>query len=345
MIKMKNMYRKFRRGKVWWIQHNETGKQESLRTKDKAEALRLLDLKNRPHAVAGFHLSMARTHLQLGNAEIISRTWKNVFETIIRTKTGNTKIRWERASRSKAFDTIRNLPLVETKTEQFLTILDSHMVSANVFLRRIHNFALDMNWLLTPVIPKRAWPKVQYGEKRAITFEEHKRILEREKNPERKAFYEVCWHVGGSQSDVARLHAENIDWQNRTITFNRIKTHQRTQVTFGLELENILRSRPSSGPLFPYLARVRAADRATEFRQRCKGLGIEGVSLHSYRYSWAERAKACAYPERFAQQALGHGSKAVARAYAKNADMKLPSLEAYENEMKQKIVQLEQKAA
>jgi hypothetical protein len=32
-------------------------------------------------------------------------------------------------------------------------------------------------------------------------------------------------------------------------------------------------------------------------------------------------------PERFAQQALGHGSKAVARAYAKRAVVKVPSLE------------------
>ena len=36
---------------------------------------------------------------------------------------------------------------------------------------------------------------------------------------------------------------------------------------------------------------VRSADRATEFKQRCNGLGIEGASLHSYRYAWAERAR------------------------------------------------------
>jgi hypothetical protein len=36
------------------------------------------------------------------------------------------------------------------------------------------------------------------------------------------------------------------------------------------------------------------------------------------------------YPERFAQEALGHNSKAVHRAYAKRALMKLPSLEQNE---------------
>ena len=73
-----------------------------------------------------------------------------------------------------------------------------------------------------------------------------------------------------------------------------------------------------------------AGDRATEFGQRCRQLGITGVTLHSYRYAWAERAKTVGYPERFAQEALGHNSKAVHRAYAKRALMKLPSLEEYE---------------
>ena len=82
----------------------------------------------------------------------------------------------------------------------------------------------------------------------------------------------------------------------------------------------------------PYLQTVRSGDRATEFKQRCIGLGINGVTLHSYRYAWAERAKVAGYPERFAQEALGHNSKAVHRAYAKRALMKLPSLEEYEKQ-------------
>ena len=36
------------------------------------------------------------------------------------------------------------------------------------------------------------------------------------------------------------------------------------------------------------------------------------------------------YPERFAQEALGHNSKAVHRAYAKKAKVRVPSLEEYE---------------
>ena len=91
-----------------------------------------------------------------------------------------------------------------------------------------------------------------------------------------------------------------------------------------------LRRRPATGSLFHYLCTVRAGDRATEFHQRCVGLKIKGVSLHSYRYAWAERALKCGYPERFAQQALGHNSKAVHNAYAKHAEVTVPSLDDWE---------------
>ena len=188
-------------------------------------------------------------------------------------------------------------------------------VSTNVFLRRIHNFALDMNWIPRSIIPKRQWPAVQFKDKRAITFEEHQAILGREQNHERKKFYELCWHLGGSQGDIASLKAEDVDWENKTISFTRKKTGVPVILHLGGEALNALEDLPGEGLLFPYLARVRAGDRATEFKQRCVGLGIQGVSLHSYRYAWAERAKTCGYPERFAQEALGHNSVAVHRAY------------------------------
>jgi hypothetical protein len=40
----------------------------------------------------------------------------------------------------------------------------------------------------------------------------------------------------------------------------------------------------------------------------------------------------CGFPERFAQQALGHNSKAVHRAYAKHAEVTVPALDDWEKE-------------
>jgi len=55
----------------------------------------------------------------------------------------------------------------------------------------------------------------------------------------------------------------------------------------------------------------------------------------------SKRSQQRGYPERFAQEALGHNSKAVHRAYARKAKVKLPSLESYEKQAAEgQIIQL-----
>lgn len=159
-----------------------------------------------------------------------------------------------------------------------------------------------MDWLLKPVIPKASWPKVSFKPKQAITEDEHRRIVAREKNEERRAFYELCWHLGASQMDIANLTAEDVDWHGQTICYEREKLKNQPDkqikpplIRFGEEVAGILRLLPKSGPLFPNLRKVQSKDRANEFRQRCHGLEIFGVTLHSYRYAWAERARKCGY--------------------------------------------------
>lgn len=52
----------------------------------------------------------------------------------------------------------------------------------------------------------------------------------------------------------------------------------------------IKRHIPATGPFLPYHRTVHARDRATEIKQRCHGLGIDGVGVQCNRYSWAGRA-------------------------------------------------------
>jgi integrase len=352
----KNRYRLFKKKTkkgTYFVQDNESGKQSSLRTKDKIEATRLLNAMNEAHRQPHLNLQIARSYLLAADPKLVTRTWQEVMEAIVnRMEAGPTKERWEKAIQNKDYVPIRKLRLVETRSEDFDKVLKSTKTSTNVYLRRIHNFALGMDWLLKSVIPRREWPKVVYGKKRGITLAEHALIVDREKNPERRDFYELCWHVGGSQSDIAHLHAEDVDWNDSTLGYDRRKlaTRPSTRISpaiihFGEAVAEILRRRPRSGPLFPYLRTVRAGDRATEFRQRCIGLGIQGVSLHSYRYAWAERARMCGFPLRFAQEALGHNSKAVHHAYASKAEVKVPSLDMWEKQMQDKIVEMKFKDA
>jgi integrase len=327
---MKKRFILYRRGETYYLEDTVTRKQQSLHTKDRPTAERLLHAKNEAEQQTAVNLQIARAYLAASDPQIATRNWRFVMDEMAKLKKGPTLERWERAMKDPAFDVIRSLPVLETRPEHFLRVLEGGKVSSNVFLRRLHNFALDMTWLPWPVIVKRQWPAVSFKQKRAIVWEEHQAIVCAERNPERKAFYQLAWHLGASQSDLAFLNAEDIDFENRAISFARKKTGSIALLRFGDGVAEILSSLPSSGPLFPYLRRVRPSDRATEFKQRCAALGIKGVTLHSYRYAWAERAKQCGYPERFAQEALGHNSKAVHRAYARRAKMDLPSLEEFE---------------
>jgi integrase len=339
---MKLRYRLIRRQGIFYSHDNLTGQRESLRTKNVSAARQLLNAENAAHEQPELNLELARTYLAASDPAMLTRTWRAVLDDIITTKDGATRARWMVASKDAAFALILERPVFDTRAEHFLRVLEQGTVATNVFLRRLHNFALDMNWLFRPVIPKKQWPPVRYGDKRAITWDEHLRIIDREGNPERRAFYDLAWHLGAAQSDLANLHAEDIDWDNKIICFHRQKLRFRNQapvqISFGSYVEHVLRALPQTGPLFPYLVGVRPADRATEFKQRCRGLGINGVTLHSYRYAWAERAKQAGMPERFAMASLGHNSKAVARAYAKRALVKVPALEELEAQAREKIV-------
>jgi integrase len=334
---MKNRYRLFeRKNGILFLEDRITRKQESLRTRNREAACRILNARNEAHLQPTINLQIARAYLMVSDPGSITRTWQYVMEQIISTKTGNTHERWRYAMQDEAFDSLRHRKLSETSAEHFLEVLKNGTVSTNVFLRRMHNFAVGTNWLPWVVLPKRQWPAVKYKAKRAITLEEHQRIIAREHNPATRAFYQLLWHLGGSQTDIARLTAEDVDWTDHTIAYQRCKTTATSLISFGDEVSAILKTLPESDCLFPALARIHERHRAKLFIKRLATLGISGISLHSYRYSWAERARKSGYPERFAMQALGHGSKAVHHAYSKKAQVRLPSLEAYE----QKIVPL-----
>lgn len=221
---MTQRYSLFRRGGIFYAQDSESGQQTSLRTKDRSEALALLHARNEAFRQPLLNLQMARTYLAASDPEVSKRNWSAVMDAMGRNKTGVTLHRHVTAMKDHAFDLIRDEPILETQALHFTRVLDAGGVSTNVFLRRLHNFALGMNWLPWPILPQRRWPKIRFKEKRAVTEEEHRRIVDGEHNPERRAFYECCWHLGGSQSDVATLSAEDVDWVNQVVSFHRKKT-------------------------------------------------------------------------------------------------------------------------
>jgi hypothetical protein len=59
-------------------------------------------------------------------------------------------------------------------------------------------------------------------------------------------------------------------------------------IHLGSKALNLFKDLPAERAPFLYLSKVWTGDRATEFKSRCHRLGINGVTLHRYRYAWAE---------------------------------------------------------
>jgi hypothetical protein len=155
---MRKGFRMFRRGNVFWAQNNETGKQESLQTHDRPTALRLLNAKNEAHRQPIINLQIARAYLSASDPQIAKRTWGNVMDEMLKSKRDKraaTQRRYGVAIKDKNLDAIRTRPLMETRAEHFLRVLEAGKISTNIYLRRIHNFELGMNWLPVPVLAQR----------------------------------------------------------------------------------------------------------------------------------------------------------------------------------------------
>src|SRR5580658_3221060 len=108
---MKPRFILFRRAGVFYSEDTTTGKQHSLRTKDEAEALAILHSKNEAHRQPVLNLQIARTYL-------------TAIDELTKTKTDSTRHRHETAMKDKAFDIIRNLPILETRSAHFLKVLE-----------------------------------------------------------------------------------------------------------------------------------------------------------------------------------------------------------------------------
>jgi hypothetical protein len=129
---MKPRYRVFRRG--WGTYYCEdllTKKQETLKTRDKNEAFRLVAAKNETEEAPAFSLHLARVYWKAGDPAAATRAWQFVMDEMGKLKKGATHERWLRAVKDKAFDSIRNLPIIETRPEHLLRVLEEGKAGRN----------------------------------------------------------------------------------------------------------------------------------------------------------------------------------------------------------------------
>jgi len=323
----KQAYRMYRRNGVFYAQNNETGEQKTLRTSDKSEAKTLLSALNQTKQATAINLELGKVYLRAADPQLAIRTWEVAIDELSQHGKESSQKRCRRELSSPPFNLIKNKPMIETTAEDLKAVLKRGGAATNNYLRRLHNLALGNGWIFSNIIPPRQWEKPTKKPKRGITEEEHGRIIGAEANLERRNYYDVLWFIGSAQSDAALLTASSVNWEQRILSYRRMKTGEWAHLEIGKSLEAVLKDLPREGFLFPKIATLSDSDRSAEFARRCRQLGIKGVTLHSYRYAWAERAYKAGYSERYAQAALGHKSAAVHHGYAKNAVVVCPPLE------------------
>jgi hypothetical protein len=97
------------------------------------------------------NVQIARAYLVANDTEVGTRIWQDVMDEITKSKQASTLAICLRGFKQKAFDSIRKLPVVQTRPERFLHVLGAGTVATNKDLRRLHSYALSMTWLPCPL--------------------------------------------------------------------------------------------------------------------------------------------------------------------------------------------------
>src|ERR1043165_904721 len=168
-----------RKSGIFFLQNRVTRKQESLRTRDRTEANRLLNARNEAAHQPAISRQIGAAYLHASDPQFLTRTWRDVAvlntkpETMVSTQMCN-----QVAMRQAALQPLLRLKLSETTGEVFLSLLRTLGHSGLSYTRRWYNLAVDFGWIPMNLLPRRHWPKIRTAERRAITIEEHQKLLE-----------------------------------------------------------------------------------------------------------------------------------------------------------------------
>lgn len=132
---MKATYGIFPRdGGMLYSVHYETGKQKSLRTRDRVEGERLLAALNSQDNSIALNRELARVYMMSAEPDLNSRTWRDVLDSIIaKHKNETTRNRYITASKDKHLIPVLGLKIAETTSAEIFKALNKGTVSTNIF--------------------------------------------------------------------------------------------------------------------------------------------------------------------------------------------------------------------
>jgi hypothetical protein len=147
---MKARYRITRqgnRGDTFYCVDAKTGKRHSLQTSSADAARQIVAAKNQAERQPILNLQIAKAYLAGTDSGITTRTWRDAIEALTATKQAANQHRWQTVAKDKALAVLFPKVIIETPGGLLLKAMQAGCVSTNIYLRRLHNFCVDMNWL------------------------------------------------------------------------------------------------------------------------------------------------------------------------------------------------------
>ncbi len=135
------------RGNAFYCVDSTTGKRTSLRTDSEDAASQIVEAKSQAERQPVLNLQISKAYLAGSDNGITTRTRQQALEALTNTKQDANKARWLKVAKDRALTPLWNRVIIETPGELLLRVMQVGTVSTNVYLRRLHNFCVDMNWL------------------------------------------------------------------------------------------------------------------------------------------------------------------------------------------------------
>ncbi len=144
--------------------------------------------------------------------------------------------------------------------------------------------------------------------------------LEGEGDPFWKAYFKLLLFIGCRRSELLGSKWEDVDTEQRTITFRDTKTATIDTKPIGPEALGILLALPSHGSsewLFPsHAASGHLEEPKKAWRRIRKAAGVPDVTTHDLRRTFATTLAGMGYSLHLISRSLGHRSLASAKPYA-----------------------------
>ena len=119
---------------------------------------------------------------------------------------------------------LRNLKLIDTEALHLLNIIEHKQTgnSTHHYLRRLHNFALYLGWLVSPVMAEAAWPTIR-KQKFAPELEEMIKVLRKQNEPFNENALEALYLLQERSSSKKSVQQWRFVYDSICMMFNQQK--------------------------------------------------------------------------------------------------------------------------